>query len=69
MSRPSSRVTALPSFPQCAAAIGLCWLLLGAFALLLTPIPARTAAAGWSPLFWLVLAPASALAGLRLRRG
>ncbi|MBU6247019.1 MAG: hypothetical protein KGN77_04620 [Xanthomonadaceae bacterium] len=69
MSRPSSRVSAPPSFPQYAAAISLCWLLVGAFALLLTPIPARTVGTGWSPLFWLVLAPASALAGLRLRKG
>lgn len=69
MSRPSSSLAATPSFSQYAAAIGLCWLLVGAFALVLTPLPARTAGAGWSPLFWLVLAPACALAGLRLRRG
>jgi hypothetical protein len=69
MSRSSSSLAATPSFSQYAAAIGLSWLLVGAFALVLTPLPARTAGAGWSPLFWLVLAPACALASLRLRRG
>lgn len=67
----------LPSFPlahaspftQWAAAIGLCWLCVGLFALALTPVPAHTPESGWSPTFWLVLAPASALLGLRLRAG
>lgn len=68
MSRPSRILITPPSFPQYAAAVALCWLLVGAFALGLTPLPARTVGAGWSPLFWLVLAPACALAGLRLRR-
>lgn len=69
MSRPSIAPLVTPSFTQYVAAIGLCWLLVGAFALVLTPLPARTVGAGWSPLFWLVLAPACALLGLRLRRG
>ena len=67
MSRPSLPLDST-SFVTCAAAIGLCWLLVGAFALALTPIPAHTAQSGWSPAFWLVLAPACALLGLRLRR-
>ena len=43
------------------------WLAFGLFLLLLTPLPAHTERLGWSPLFWLLLAPASMLAGLRLR--
>ncbi|MGA0587867.1 hypothetical protein ACO2Q2_12170 [Dyella sp. KRB-257] len=56
-------------FTQWATAIGLCWLGVGLFALVLTPVPAHTLASGWSPTFWLVLAPACALLGLRLRAG
>lgn len=44
------------------------WLLLGGFLLALTPLPARTEALGWTPLYWLLLAPLCVLAGLRLRR-
>lgn len=44
------------------------WLLLGAFLLALTPLPAHTEALGWAPLFWLLLAPLCVLGGLRLRR-
>lgn len=44
------------------------WLLLGGFLLGLTPLPAHTAALGWTPLYWLLLAPLCVLAGLRLRR-
>lgn len=66
MPRPSSPLHASAFVPY-AAAISLCWLLVGAFALTLTPIPAHTLQSGWSPTFWLVLAPACALLGLRLR--
>lgn len=58
-----------PSFSQWAAAVAVCWLAVGAFALALTPLPAHTVGAGWSPVFWLLLAPASALLGLALRAG
>jgi hypothetical protein len=44
------------------------WLLLGGFLLALTPLPAHTEALGWTPLYWLLLAPLCVLAGLRLRR-
>jgi hypothetical protein len=50
------------------AAAAALWLLWGSFLLLLTPVPAHTAALGWSPLFWLLLAPLCMLGGLRLRR-
>jgi hypothetical protein len=52
---------------QLAAGAGL-WLLLGGFLLALTPLPAHTESLGWSPLYWLLLAPLCVLAGLRLRR-
>jgi hypothetical protein len=52
---------------QLAACAGL-WLLLGAFLLALTPLPAHTDAFGWAPLYWLLLAPLCVLAGLRLKR-
>jgi len=52
---------------QLAAGAGM-WLLLGAFVLALTPVPAHTEALGWAPLFWLLLAPLCVLVGLRVRR-
>lgn len=67
MSRLPLSVPAAPDFSHWVAAISVCWLAVGSFALTLTPLPAHTAEAGWSPAFWLVLAPACALAGLRLR--
>ena len=47
---------------------GILWWLLGAFLLTLTPLPAHTDTLGWTPLYWLLLAPPCMLAGLRLRR-
>lgn len=67
MSRLSLSVPVTPDFSQWVAAISLCWLAVGAFALALTPVPAHTAESGWSPAFWLLLAPACALLGLGLR--
>jgi hypothetical protein len=52
---------------QLATGAGL-WLLLGGFLLALTPLPAHTESLGWSPLYWLLLAPLCVLAALRLRR-
>lgn len=57
-----------PHFSLIAGAASVCWLLVGAFALALTPLPAHTLALGWSPAFWLLLAPLCALAGLALQR-
>jgi hypothetical protein len=56
------------SFSSTLAAISLLWLGFGGFVLALTPVPAHTASLGWSPLFWLLVAPLCVLAGLRLRR-
>jgi len=56
------------SFAQALAAMSLLWLLFGSFVLVLTPVPAHTATLGWSPLFWLLLAPLCVLGGLRVRR-
>lgn len=56
------------SFAQALAALSLLWLLFGSFVLALTPVPAHTASLGWSPLFWLLVAPLCVLAGLRVRR-
>jgi hypothetical protein len=61
------RSSQLSEFPLFIAAASLCWLLVGAFALVLTPLPAHTLALGWSPTFWLLLAPLCVLGGLRLR--
>ncbi|PWK92520.1 hypothetical protein [Fulvimonas soli] len=55
--------------PRWLALAACGWLLLGLFLLLLTPLPAHTARLGWSPLFWLALAPLSVLAGTMLRGG
>ncbi len=54
-------------FTLFTAAVAGLWLLWGAFLLALTPLPAHTHALGWSPLFWLLLAPLCVLLGLRLR--
>ena len=41
--------------------IASAWLLLGSALLLLTPLPAHTAALGWAPALWLVGAPLALL--------
>ncbi|MEI7035244.1 hypothetical protein [Fulvimonas yonginensis] len=55
-------------FTACLAAGAALWWLAGGFLLLLTPLPAHTDQLGWSPLYWLALAPLCVVAGLRLRR-
>lgn len=57
-----------PAFVLWLAAGAILWWLLGAFLLALTPLPAHTDTLGWTPLYWLLLAPSCMLAGLRLRR-
>ncbi|MBB3226651.1 hypothetical protein FHW69_001241 [Luteibacter sp. Sphag1AF] len=49
------------------ALIALGWLLAGAAVLTLTPMPLHSESLGWTPTFWLVLAPASLLLALRRR--
>lgn len=53
--------------PRCLSLLATVWLALGVFLLALTPLPAHTEQLGWSPLFWLAMAPASMLAGCRVR--
>jgi hypothetical protein len=62
---PASRSHAFAFWLAAGAAL---WWLLGAFLLALTPLPAHTDTLGWTPLYWLLLAPPCMLAGLRLRR-
>ncbi|MEO6967781.1 MAG: hypothetical protein ABI132_04895 [Rhodanobacteraceae bacterium] len=45
----------------------LAWLATGLVLLCLTPLPAHDAAHGWSPAFWLIVAPAVVLAMLHPR--
>lgn len=49
------------------ALIALAWLAGGMLLLLLTPLSGRTDALGWTPLFWLLLAPMSVLVTLKPR--
>lgn len=48
--------------------ISLGWGGAGLVLLATSPLSCRTPALGWSPLFWMVLAPLSVLAGLWLGR-
>jgi hypothetical protein len=48
-------------------AVAALWLLVGSVLLLTTVIPLRTDALGWTPAFWLVVAPLTALLGLEPR--
>jgi hypothetical protein len=63
---PMSRPT---RFTLCLLAGAALWWLAGGFLLLLTPLPAHTDQLGWSPLYWLWLAPLCVIGGLRLRGG
>jgi hypothetical protein len=49
------------------ALIALAWLAGGMLLLLLTPLSGRTDALGWTPTFWLLLAPMSVLVALKPR--
>ncbi|MHC1480015.1 hypothetical protein ACYJW8_07170 [Frateuria aurantia] len=56
------------AFRQRAAWISLVWGGGGLVLLLTSPLPGWTPGLGWSPLFWLVLAPVSVLAALWMSR-
>lgn len=49
------------------ALIALAWLAAGMLLLLLTPLSGHTDALGWTPTFWLLLAPMSVLVALKPR--
>jgi len=60
----------LPSSPhhQGLLAATVSWLCAGGFLLLTTLVPARTALLGWTPVFWLLVAPLIVLLALQPRR-
>ncbi|HEY4293230.1 hypothetical protein [Luteibacter sp.] len=47
------------------ALIALAWLACGALLLLLTPLSGHSDTLGWTPAFWLLLAPASVLVAMK----
>ena len=47
------------------ALIALGWLAAGALLLLLTPLSGHNETLGWTPAFWLLLAPASVLVAMK----
>lgn len=47
------------------ALIAMAWMGLGALVLLVTPLSAHSEALGWTPAFWLLLAPASVLVAMK----
>lgn len=49
------------------ALIALAWLALGTLLLLVTPLSGHSEAWGWTPAFWLLLAPASVLVAMNPR--
>ncbi len=58
-----------PPLPPCAHhrqlfSAATSWLLVGAFALLTTLVPAHTELLGWTPVFWLLAAPLIVLLAL-----
>jgi hypothetical protein len=55
-----------PPFPHHPRlfAVAVLWLVAGALLLLTTLVPAHTELLGWTPLFWLLGAPVTALLGL-----
>lgn len=55
-----------PRQPHALTLAARTWLACGCVLLGLTPLPARDGTWGWSPLFWLLLAPAILLLARRL---
>jgi len=53
--------------PDALTLAALAWLAVGFVLLGLTPLPAHDATYGWSPAFWLIVAPAALLAVLHPR--
>ena len=47
------------------ALVALAWLACGALLLLLTPLTGHSETLGWTPAFWLLLAPASILMAMK----
>lgn len=47
------------------ALVALAWLVGGALLLLLTPLSAHSETLGWTPAFWLLMAPASVLMAMK----
>ena len=47
------------------ALVALAWLTAGALLLLLTPLSGHSETWGWTPAFWLLLAPASVLVAMK----
>ncbi|SEO35498.1 hypothetical protein SAMN02800692_0388 [Luteibacter sp. UNC138MFCol5.1] len=47
------------------ALIAMAWLAAGALLLLLTPLTGHSESLGWTPAFWLLLAPASILVAMK----
>jgi hypothetical protein len=47
------------------ALIALAWLAVGTLLLLVTPLSGHSDALGWTPVFWLILAPASVLVAMK----
>jgi hypothetical protein len=47
------------------ALVALAWLVGGALLLLLTPLSAHSETLGWTPAFWLLMAPASVLVAMK----
>lgn len=47
------------------ALVALGWLASGALLLLLTPLSGHSETLGWTPAFWLLLAPASVLVAMK----
>jgi len=47
------------------ALIAMAWMAVGALLLLVTPLSGHSDALGWTPVFWLLLAPASVLVAMK----